>query len=69
MASNLLEEYMKDIQGNGGNLLSTGPVRQDEPVSWLSYLFLLYYLFNTVITCWQVEASMSNCYWTNSLYP
>ena len=25
--------YMKDIQGKGGTSPSTGPVRQDEPVS------------------------------------
>ena len=36
-----LEEYMKDIQGKGGSLPSTGPVRQDEPVSSLSYLFFI----------------------------
>ena len=41
MASNILEEYMKDIQGKGGSLPSTGPVRQDEPVFSLSYLFFI----------------------------
>ena len=30
--SNLLEEYVKDIQGKGGSSPLTGPVRQDEPV-------------------------------------
>ena len=29
----ILEEYMKDIQEKGGSSPSTGPVRQDEPVS------------------------------------
>ena len=33
MASNILEEYMKDIHGKGGSSPSTGPVLQDEPVS------------------------------------
>ena len=36
LPARILEEYMKDIQGKGGSLPSSGPVRpvrQDEPVS------------------------------------